>query len=72
MNDHEMQQYLFDLNGYLVIEDALSPEEVATLNQLIDAQNLPPPDESPAFRQRAHAGLVADQSRRCAGEQNGP
>ena len=25
MNDHEMQQYLFDLNGYLVIEDALSP-----------------------------------------------
>ena len=49
MNDHEMQQYLFDLNGYLVIEDALTPAEVATLNQLIDEQNLPPPDASPRF-----------------------
>ena len=25
MNDLEMQQYLFDLQGYLVIENALSP-----------------------------------------------
>ena len=49
MSDLELQQYLFDLQGYLVIEDALSPEEVEALNQLIDAQNLPPPDESPRF-----------------------
>ena len=49
MNDPEMQQYLFDLQGYLVIENALNPEEVATLNQLIDEQNLPPPGKSPRF-----------------------
>ena len=49
MNDLELQQYLFDLNGYLVIEDALTAAEVATLNRLIDEQNLPPPDESPRF-----------------------
>ena len=34
MNDLEMQQYLFDLQGYLVIENALSPAEVARLNYL--------------------------------------
>ena len=49
MNDLELQQYLFDLNGYLVVENALSAEEVATLNRLIDEQNLPPPDVSPRF-----------------------
>lgn len=49
MQDLEMQQYLFDLNGYLVIENALSPDEVAALNRLIDEQNLPPPDVSPRF-----------------------
>ena len=41
MNDLEVQQYLFDLQGYLVIEDVLSPEELATLNRLIDQQELP-------------------------------
>lgn len=43
MNDLEMQQYLFDLQGYLVIENALSPEEVARLNRHIDEQALPTP-----------------------------
>jgi len=45
MNNLEMQQYLFDLHGFLVIEDVLGREEVAHLNALIDAQNLPPPEE---------------------------
>lgn len=49
MNDLELQKYLFDLQGYLVIENALGPEEVAALNGLIDEQNLPPPVESPRF-----------------------
>ncbi|MEM7034628.1 MAG: phytanoyl-CoA dioxygenase family protein [Chloroflexota bacterium] len=49
MSSLEMQQYLFDLNGYLVIENALSAEEVTTLNQLIDDQNLPDPVKSPRF-----------------------
>ena len=49
MNDLELQQYLFDLQGYLVIENALSPKAVAALNQIIDEQNLPPPGKSPRF-----------------------
>ena len=49
MDELELQQYLFDLQGYLVIENALSQDEVAELNRLIDAQNLPPPEESPRF-----------------------
>ena len=49
MNDLEMQQYLFDLQGFLVIENALSADEVATLNRLIDEQNLPPPEDSTRF-----------------------
>ena len=47
--DRQLQQYLFDLQGYLVIENALSADEVAALNALIDAQGLPPPDVSPRF-----------------------
>ena len=34
MNEHE--RYLFDLRGFLVVEDALSPEQVAGLNRLAD------------------------------------
>ena len=36
MNNLELQQYLFDVQGYLVIENALGQEELAALNQLID------------------------------------
>ena len=35
MDDH--QKYFFDINGYLVIEDALTPDEVKVLNDAIDA-----------------------------------
>lgn len=34
--DLELQQYLFDLNGYLVVDEVLSSTQVATLNHLID------------------------------------
>ena len=34
MDDYE--RYFFDLNGYLVIEDALTPEQVAACNEAID------------------------------------
>jgi hypothetical protein len=34
MNEHE--RYLFDLQGFLVVEDALLPEQVAALNRLAD------------------------------------
>lgn len=49
MDDLALQQYLFDVQGYLVVKNALSSEEVAVLNRLIDEQNLPPPEASPRF-----------------------
>lgn len=33
----DAEKYLFDLNGYLVVEDALTPEQVSALNALVDA-----------------------------------
>ncbi len=48
-SDQELQQYLFDLQGYLVIHNALGAAEVAELNRLIDAQRLPSPRESIRF-----------------------
>ena len=36
-SDQELQQYLFDLQGYLVIHNVLGAAEVAELNRLIDA-----------------------------------
>jgi len=32
----ELERYLFDLQGYLVVNDVLTPEEVARLNAAID------------------------------------
>ena len=43
------QQYLFDPQGYLVIHDVLGAAEVAELNRLIDAQQLPGPRERIRF-----------------------
>jgi hypothetical protein len=34
--DFELQKYLFDLQGYLVIHDIISGDEIAELNRLID------------------------------------
>ena len=42
---NEEERYLFDVRGYLVIEDVLSPEEVAELNRVMDSQDLPPPED---------------------------
>ncbi|MFW6174465.1 MAG: phytanoyl-CoA dioxygenase family protein [Chloroflexota bacterium] len=39
---YELEKYLFDLRGYLLVENALSGEEVDTLNRLIDRQGLEP------------------------------
>lgn len=41
----EVQRYLFDLRGYLILPDVLSPAEVAELNRLIDAQGLSGPGD---------------------------
>ncbi len=39
----QLEQYLFDLRGYLVLEDVLDRYLVAELNALIDKQELPEP-----------------------------
>ena len=38
---NEADKYLFDLQGYLVVENALDAVEVSTLNRLLDGQSLP-------------------------------
>jgi len=38
VNNDSVQKYLFDLNGYLILEDVLSADEVERLNTLIDQQ----------------------------------
>src|SRR5438552_518089 len=48
-SERELQQYLFDLHGYLVIHNVLGAAELAELNRLIDAQGLPSPRESIRF-----------------------
>jgi len=32
----EAEKYLFDLRGYLIVEDVLNADELAELNRLID------------------------------------
>ena len=34
MNDYD--KFFFDLNGYVVVEDALTPREVSACNEAID------------------------------------
>jgi hypothetical protein len=53
----EMQTYLYDLQGYLVLKDVLSAGLVAELDALIDAQNLPAPPHNGRF---GSAGGSAD------------
>ena len=49
MSDLQLQQYLFDVQGYLVIENVLSPDELVALNQCIDDQQLPTPGKVQRF-----------------------
>ena len=45
MANLEMEKFLFDVGGYLVIEDVLSTAEAAELGRLIDEHGLPEADE---------------------------
>ena len=49
MSDLEVQQYLFDTQGYLVIEAVLGPEEIVTCNELLDQQGLPASGKTQRF-----------------------
>ena len=55
---NEDERYLFDLAGYLVVEQALTPEEVAQLNAAIDhhAEQMEPIDRSLSGDSQALAG----------------
>ncbi|HAK50803.1 MAG TPA: hypothetical protein DCM54_02705 [Gammaproteobacteria bacterium] len=43
--DAEYYQYLYDLQGYLVIENVLTEQQVAELNSLVE-DNIPPLPEN--------------------------
>ena len=49
MNNLELQQYLFDVQGYLVIEDVLSPAQVTAFNQTLDQHEVPAPGQTQRF-----------------------
>ena len=34
----EDEKYLFDLNGYLIVEEVLTPDEIARANEAVDRQ----------------------------------
>ena len=54
MNDHE--KYLFDLRGYIAVENALSAEQVAALNHIMD-QHIAA-DCTPDMRTHRFGGLL--------------
>ena len=47
----ELYQYLYDLQGYLVFEDVLGKDEVATINQLLDEHLTNLPEDRPGKTQ---------------------
>ena len=53
MDDLERLEYVFDIQGYLVIPDVLTSDELAELNRLMDAQNLPGPKKRIRFGEAA-------------------
>ncbi len=53
----EMQRYLYDLNGYIVIKDVLSSEQVANLNAALDEHIPPVPDNWLELSQTERLGL---------------
>ncbi len=59
MSDRELQKYLFDLQGYLVIENVLTADEVSQLNSLIDQQKLLEPSQQLRFGAAAGAAPAA-------------
>jgi hypothetical protein len=53
-----LDRYTFDLRGYLVFEDVLSRRAVARLRGAIDAQGLPPADETIAGQRFGNDGVM--------------
>ena len=62
-----LQRYLFDINGYLILEDVLNAGEVAELNRLVDQQHLPDPGLTTAGARFGASGSLFDDDNRSAG-----
>lgn len=54
-------RYFFDINGYVVVEDVLSPDELHRLNAAIDAKKLPVPQADDPHKQRFGGYLQWDE-----------
>jgi ectoine hydroxylase-related dioxygenase (phytanoyl-CoA dioxygenase family) len=54
------QRYFFDVNGYLLIEQVLSEDEISRLSAAIDAQRLPIPGDSIATQRFEEDFLLWD------------
>jgi hypothetical protein len=57
-----IERYRFDVRGYLLFEDVLSPETVAGLRSAIDAQGLPVADETIARQRFGQRGQLFEWS----------
>ncbi len=53
----ELYQYLYDLQGYLVIEDVLTSDQVAELNVLID-EHVPSPGKAITSAERCSTNIA--------------
>jgi len=49
---NEEERYLFDLWGYVTVENVLSEDELTELNALIDQRNYPEPTRDKIYSQR--------------------
>ena len=64
---NELDKYLFDINGYMIIENALERDETTELNRLIDAQNLPEPGLATSEARFGSSGSLFDENNLSAG-----
>lgn len=60
MDNLELERFLFDVNGYLVIEDVLSAGETAELSRLIDECALPEVDQDSGLGKIPGGGAGAE------------
>ena len=62
MSNSELETFLFDINGYLVIEDVLSKDETLELRQLLNEHKLPEMDHNTGLGKIPGGGAGGRQS----------
>ena len=58
MQPTEMEEYLFDLRGYIVLKNAVDVEHLVELNEIIDTYHDLEPDGWRGWGDRARASVV--------------